>query len=128
MDGDLLYYEATGPFNTELIDALAVAQLDILKKITGTRPWASIGCVRHSLLMSPDAMARYGEIMRTPKPEGKTPAATAFVIGPEVEGRDIITPHFVKIYADIGRPMRIFETLDEAEHWAQEMIIGAHCF
>ena len=125
MEGDLLYYEATGPFNTELVDALAVAQADILKNITATRPWASISCVKQCVLMSPDAMTRYAEIMRIPKPEGKTPVATAFVIGPEVEGRDIVAPHFVKIYADIERPMQIFETLEDAKRWAQDMIAGA---
>lgn len=127
MDGDLLYYEATGPFNTELVDALAVAQMEILNGMTEARPWASIGCVKQSLLMSPDALARYAEIMRAPKPQGRTPVATAFVIGPEVEGRDIIAPHFVTIYADIGRPMQIFQTLEEAKSWAQDMIVGAVC-
>ncbi len=124
MDGDLLYYESTGPFNTELVDALAVAQLAILKDIPTTRPWASISISKQSLLMSPDAMARYAEIMRAPKPIGLSPVATAFVIGPEIEGRDIVTPHFVKIYAEIGRPMEIFETIEAATHWAQQMILG----
>ena len=127
MEGDLLYYEATGSFNTELVDALAVAQLEILKSMTDLRPWASISCVKHSLLMSPDALARYADIMRAPKPEGRTPVATAFVMGPEVEGRDIMSPYFVKIYADIGRPMQIFHTLDEAKRWALAMIVGATC-
>lgn len=124
-EGDLLIYEATGPFNVELVSALAVAQQEVMQSMNTTRPWASIGSLKKSALMSLDALARYADIMRAPKPEGWTPVATAFVIGPEVEGGNIMAPHFSKIYADIGRPMQVFQSLHEAMLWSNACIAHA---
>ncbi len=125
LEGDLLIYDATGPFNLELVNVLAVAQQKVLQEMNTTRPWASIGSLKKSALMSLDALARYGDIMRAPKPAGWTPVATAFVIGPEVEGGNIMSPHFSKIYADIGRPMQVFQNLNEAMHWSNTCIANA---
>ena len=124
-EGDLLIYDATGPFNLELVNALAIAQQQGLQDFNTTRPWASIGSLKKSALMSLDALARYGDIMRAPKPAGWTPVATAFVIGPEVEGGNIMAPLFAKIYADIGRPMQVFQDLNEAIHWSKACIANA---
>jgi hypothetical protein len=48
--------------------------------------------------------------------------ATACVTGHDVEGGSIMGPYFAKNYAEIGRPFKIFPTLDEAIHWAQAMV------
>jgi hypothetical protein len=53
------------------------------------------------------------------------PIATAFVIGPEIEGGRLMAPLYAKIYADIGRPFALFETMPEALKWAQAMIDAA---
>jgi len=122
MEGDLLHYIATGPFNKELVDCLAVAQLNFLQTAQPTGAWVSICTMRESAVTSPEGLARYNEIMRTPKPAGLTPVATAFVVGPEVEGGKLMAPHYAKIYADIGRPFQTFATMAEAQLWAQAMI------
>ncbi len=121
MDGQLQHYEATGPFNKELVDCLAIAQLNSLQTLQPTGPWVSICTIVESALATPDGLARYAELMRTPKPAELTPVATAFVIGPEVEGGTIMAPLFAKIYADIGRPFKTFETLAEAQRWARTL-------
>lgn len=122
MEGDLLHYVATGPFNKELVDCLAIAQLTFLQTAQPAGHWVSICTMRKSAVTSPEGLARYGDIMRTPKPAGLTPVATAFVIGPEVEGGKLMTPHYAKIYADIGRPFQTFSTMAEAQTWAQDMM------
>lgn len=122
MEGDLLHYIATGPFNKELLDCLAVAQLNFLQTALPTGAWVSICTMQESAVTSPEGLARYNEIMQTPKPAGLTPVATAFVIGPEVEGGKLMAPHYAKIYTDIGRPFQTFVTMAEARTWAQDMI------
>ena len=122
MEGRLMHYEATGPFNTELVDCLAIAQRDYL---LATRPhgaWVSVCTVVGNAMSSPDGVARYAEIMAAPKPDNMIPVATAFVIAPEVEGGRIMAPLFTKIYADIKRPFRIFETMESAQAWAHAQI------
>jgi hypothetical protein len=122
MDGRLMHYEATGPFNTELVDCLAIAQRDYLLATRPQGAWVSVCTVVGNAMSSPDGIARYAEIMAAPKPNNMIPVATAFVIGPDVEGGRIMAPQFTKIYADIGRTFQIFETMAAAQVWAAAMV------
>lgn len=122
MEGRLMHYEATGPFNTELVDCLAIAQRDYLLASRPQGLWVSVCTVLGNAMSSPDGIARYAEIMAAPKPDNMIPVATAFVIAPDVEGGGIMAPQFRKIYADIGRPFQIFETMAAAQVWADAML------
>ncbi len=122
MENDVLQYEATGPFNAEVFDALAVAQADFLKSLTLAPRWASICTLRISAMASPEGIARYTELMQRAKPTAFEPVATAFVVASQVEGCKIMAPHFAKIYTLIGRPFRIFETMEPAQLWVRSMI------
>ena len=125
MEGRLMHYEATGPFNTELVDCLAIAQRDYLLATRPQGAWVSMCTVVDNAMSSPDGVARYAEIMAASKPDNMIPVATAFVIAPEVEGGTIMAPLFTKIYADIGRPFQIFETMAAAQEWAAAMLSQA---
>ncbi len=122
MEGDILYYAATGPFNEELFDRFAIAQAAYLTKLKHPTPWVSIATFVGCALFTPEAIASYTAAMQAPKPAGLTPVATAFVMGPDVEGSKIMAPHFRKIYDSIQRPFTIVNTLEEAQSWAQSMI------
>lgn len=121
MDGNLHHYEATGPFNKELVDCLAVAQSDFLQALKPAAPWVSICTVKTSALATPDGLQRYAELIRKTPPD-LIPAATAYVIGPDVEGGQFMAAHFAKIFADAGRPFQTFATMAEAQSWARAMI------
>lgn len=121
MDGNILHYESTGPFNKELADSLAVAQSNFLRALKPTGRWASICTVKESALATPDALQRYAELIHQAPPEF-TPVATAYVIALDVEGGQLMAPHFAKVFADAGRPFQSFGTLAEAQAWVQAMI------
>lgn len=125
MEDGTLYYEATGPFNAEVFDQLAVAQTEFLKTLTISEPWASICTIKHSAMTTPDGIRRYTELMQSPKPPQFIPVATAFVVGPTVEGGKIMAPHFDRIYQSIDRPFKTFATLDEAQNWTRSMIAAS---
>jgi hypothetical protein len=125
MEGRLMHYEATGPFNTELVDCLAIAQRDYLVATHPEGAWVSVCNVVNNAMSSPEGIARYAAIMAAPKPGFMTPVATAFVIAPDVEGGRIMAPRFTKIYADIGRPFQIFETMAQAQAWADVQLAQA---
>lgn len=122
MEDDVLQYEATGPFNVEVVDCLAITQRDYLLSLTIEGPWASIGILRNSAMMTPEGLQRYTELMQSAKPEHLEPVATAFVLGPEIEGGRIMRPHFERIYALIQRPFRIVDTMEEAQQWVRSMV------
>jgi hypothetical protein len=124
--GDILLYECRGPFNKELVESLAVAQLEILQAANHQGPWVSICLMRNSAVGSPEAFARYSELMHAAKPAQFIPIATAFSVAPEVEGGRLMMPRYAAIYTDIGRPFRIFEQLDEATAWARALIAAAN--
>lgn len=125
-EGDILLYECRGPFNKELVESLAVAQLEILQAANHHGPWVSICLMRNSAVGSPEAFARYSELMHTAKPAQFIPIATAFSVAPEVEGGRLMMPRYAAIYTDIGRPFKIFEQLDEATAWARALIAAAN--
>ena len=121
-DGSLIHYRATGPFNAELIDLLAIAQRDFLLAAKPSGAWGRICTVVGSAMTSPDAIARYTALMAAPKPPHMVPAVTAFVVGPEVEGNRIMATHYRRIFQEIGRPFQIFETLEEATAWVSSYL------
>lgn len=121
-EGDILFYDATGPFNKELVDSLAVAQGDILNAANHQGPWVSVSVMRVSLLASPDAFARYSEIMHIPRPAQFTPLASAYVVAPDVEGRSLMLPMYADIHISSGRIFQSFEQLDDALAWARGLI------
>ena len=120
--GDFLLYEACGPFNKELFESLAVAQMDFLKAADHQGPWASICLVQGSGLTSPEGVARYEEMIRAPKPDKFTPLATAFVVPPDVEGGSLMLPLFAAIFARVGRPFKGFATMASARAWVDSQI------
>jgi hypothetical protein len=122
MEDDVLHYEATGPFNEEVFDLLAVAQLGFLKTLTLNGPWASICTLRHSAMSTPGGIQRYTEIMQSPKPPSFVPVATAFVVGPEIEGGKLMVPHFERVYTLINRPFQIFDSMAPALQWVHAMV------
>ncbi len=121
LEGDLHLYEATGPFNKELVDGLALAQADFLRDVRPAGPWASICIVRSSALATPDGVQRYGELIRQAPPEF-TAVATAYVIDDTVEGGQLMAPLFARVFTQAGRPFKVFATLDEARRWAQDLV------
>ena len=60
--------------------------------------------------------------MQSPKPANLEPVATAFVMGPEVEGGKIMAPHFERVYTLIQRPFRICTTMEEAQAWVHSLM------
>ena len=122
LEDEIVYYEAAGPFNVELINALAATQRNFFETITLPHVWASIGVLMGSVMMGLDALARYEEVLAAPKPAAYIPRATAFVIGPDVEGGFIIAPHFRRIFAELHRPMQIFQTSFEAVEWVHDVM------
>lgn len=124
-EGDILYYDATGPFNKELVESLAVAQREILTTANHQGPWVSLSIMRGSLLASPDAFARYTEMMHSPRPAQFTPLASAYVVAPDVEGRLLMLPKYAEIHTSTGRIFKSFEQLGNALAWAQSLVDAA---
>lgn len=121
-EDDILFYEATGPFNLELVNALALAQQNMLNAVNPQHAWASVTVMRGSMLASLEAFERYNQIMHMPGPASLRPAAMAYVVGPDVEGGTFMLPRYAAIHESVGCVFKSFERADEAVAWARAFV------
>jgi hypothetical protein len=122
LDGRNLRYDAVGPFNRELIRAIAKAQHDIMLAAKARGPCVEIVTIRESALVTPDGLAELAAILQDVNHQGLAPLAVAYVMAPDVEGASLMAPVFRKRYQDQGRVFQVFETLEDAQTWALALL------
>lgn len=121
-EGPVVHVDATGPFNVEAMQALglAMSELFALHPLSGV--FGDIVEFHCSVMCSPEVVAAYGGFLRKNTADGHTPAAVAWVVAPQVEGRGIMLPVFQRLYAEHGRRFACFETMDEAQAWMRQCL------
>ncbi|MBK9235398.1 MAG: hypothetical protein IPO19_04735 [Rhodoferax sp.] len=118
LDGRILRYDAVGPFNRELVRAIAKAQHDIMVAAKARGPCVEIVTIRESALVTSDGLAELAAILHDVNHQGLAPLAVAYVMAPEVEGASIMAPVFRSRYQSQGRVFELFDRLEDAQTWA----------
>ncbi|WP_296447892.1 hypothetical protein [Rhodoferax sp. UBA5149] len=122
LEGDIVVYDAEGPFNLEAIVALGKARRAVVAEWGTEDRRATIVVFRTSMLMSPAALEAYEQGMQAHLAQVKPHVAVAWVVAPEVEGRSIMLPYFAKIFSRINVPWQAFEELHAAQVWARSRL------
>lgn len=122
--GRVLYFESTGPFNVEMIDAVVRAYRPLLQQLADGGPYGHISVFHRSMLATPDTLHAFNELLAEWRRSGLAPVANAYVAADEVEGRNIMMPVFAKVFAGFG-PFRDFRHIDEAEAWVTDALRSA---
>ncbi len=122
VEGNILFNEATGPFNAEIITAIRLIQQELLEEISSKEKWAQIYVFYESVLCSPDTIEALHFYLTNLKGKLKKPVATAFVIGPDVEGRTMMSPHYRQVYEKANLNFRIFDAVEEAHAWVVDSL------
>jgi hypothetical protein len=120
IDGRLLVVDVVGPWNLELIQNYTAQVAPLARQLASTGPWVLISVARRSVLFTPEAIEALRETAQRHSAESRR-VATAYVVGPTVEGYQVVNAIFEDIYRDVC-PMAIFETRAEAEGWAAEQL------
>ena len=120
-EGEVIYSVASGPFNIEFVKALAGALKEIWATHPFPRPPVYVVQIEQSIMASQDMLTAYRTLHENIPPDRISPAV-AFVVAPDVEGRDFVLPLFGKIYADLNRSYRSFDNLPEAEAWVRSFL------
>ncbi len=118
LEGNVLCFEATGPFNVEAIEALGRSREQWLPAAGFTGLFANIAEFRNSVLVTPEGFEAFRRYLG-----GRTSSATAFVIAPDVEGASTMVPLFEREFASLGHPFAAFETRVAAEVWVRATLV-----
>lgn len=125
LEGNILRYDAVGPFNRELVRAISQAQHEIMLAAKARGACVEIVTIHESALVTPDGLAELALILQDVNQQGLAPLAVAYVMTADVEGANLMAPLFRKRYQDQGRVFQIFDRMEDARVWAQAQLNAA---
>lgn len=117
----VLFFESTGPFDGEVVEAVIRAYRPLLQRLAEGGPFGHVSVFHRSMLATPDAMQAFDHLLGEWRRSGLSPMANAYVVAADVEGRDRMIPVFARIFAGFS-PFREFERFDEAEAWVRQRL------
>lgn len=121
--GGIIYIDATGPFNREMVDRIREVHTPTFRDAAAKGPFGHISTFHASMLATPDAFDAFAALIADWKAMGILPAASAYVVAPEVEGSTIVLTHYRRAWA--GLTFEVFERRDDAEAWIAGILRGA---
>jgi hypothetical protein len=121
-DGNLLRHQAWGPFNDELVAAFAALQDQLLPQMQAAGRWGDLVIFHRSALAPPATFDAYAAYMHQRARLGQAASVTALVMPPEVEGGEIMTALFVKLYQQVGLVLHTFVDVAAAECWIRAQL------
>ncbi|MDZ7938741.1 MAG: hypothetical protein U5M53_10865 [Rhodoferax sp.] len=125
-DGQVLRSDVVGPFNKELAQLVGPVLREAFAYLVARGPCAELVVIRKSAMAGPDVLAALAQGLGQLVQARLTPCATAFVMGPEVEGHQVMPMMLKRSYAAAGWPaFQVFETEAEAEVWLQAQLAAA---
>jgi len=125
-EGDILCYDATGPFNLEALHALATARVKIVQQWKPGRRIAAMVHWHKSALMSPEAFAAYSRGLEHFHESVNLPVALAWVASPDVEGMQLMINKFEELFARRKTNFRLFDDPDAARAWVNECLAAVN--
>lgn len=118
----VLHFDSTGPFNRELVDRVREAYTPIFAEAAAQGPFAHISSFHGSMLATPEAFAAFAALIAEWRAAGIAPAANAYVVTPEVEGRNLMLAYYRHAWSDL--PFEVFERQEDAEAWIAKTMSG----
>jgi hypothetical protein len=117
-EANWLYATAIGPFNEELMDALAAMANVWFPTMAAKGAWAHIVTFEKSAMCAPVVLARLSQAMRELVQLGVEPVVTAFVLPPSVEGALLMGPLYAQAFDKAGARFAYFPSFEAARAWA----------
>lgn len=117
----VLFFESTGPFDGEIVEAVIRAYRPLLQRLAEGGPFGHVSFFHRSMLATPDAMQAFDHLLSEWRHSGLSPVANAYVAPADIEGRSRMIPIFAKVFSGFS-PFRDFESFDEAEAWVRQRL------
>lgn len=111
----LVAYEATGPFNMELIEALERLEDEDLARYRQSHiAWVEIVSFSNSCMAPLDVIERHRSYLESLNTLGGNALACLFVIPDSVDGKNIMIPKFKEMYSNTSTLFRIYNNYEDA--------------
>lgn len=122
--GKVLYFESTGPFDAEVVDAVVRAYQPLLQRLADGGPFGHVSVFHQSMLATPGALDALEGLLVEWLRSGLAPVANAYVAADDVKGRDVMMPTFARVFSGFS-PFRDFRAVDDAERWITDSLAKA---
>ncbi len=108
IEGKILTYDITGPFNEELMQSLLEYQTEIFNDWRPEGKFGILSTVKGSILLSPHAFDLWVETVRHNATSHQN-CYHVWAISLNVEGRQLIVPKMLDVYRKLGLVVDFFE-------------------
>lgn len=125
--GNILISEVIGPFNVELVNAVANTEVAQFEEFIARGKWGDIIIFRESAMASHEALAAVTANVRKNIEIAHHPSATALVLAHCVEGATLMAHRHLQCFLDggytqAGIPIAVFEDEGEAVNWLKSVL------
>lgn len=122
LDGAILSVHMRGHWNAEMRSQTAQAMMEHASTLNAAGPWAIINFLHDTLVYSEEIYTSTRQAYSSRSPESKL-AAIAFVVGPEVEGANLMRPKLENLLDGIITS-RVFTDPADARQWLLAQLQG----
>ena len=108
--GRLLCYEASGPFNVEMVGAMSQAVGRVLQSWRPPDPYVVLTWWHGSLMASPAVLEAYHGLLRMGRQVMPAELACLWMVGPEIEDAAIMKPRWLEVHEACGYRLEYCDT------------------
>lgn len=121
-EGNVVRLNAMGPFNKEAVVAMGTTWRRLFAELPVHGAFADIVTITGSLMAGPDVLQAFASFLQANTSARIAPCAVAWVVPPEVEGAELMTPQFEHVYALAGRNIQFFDSDPIAVQWVRQQL------
>jgi len=122
-EGQILICDAVGPFDKDLVQAIAGVEINLFKEIIADGEWADLTIIRKSALASSEAIQTFKAYLKILTENGINSCASALVIEDMVDGAKFMVPLIVKVFEETGTNLKVFNDLEKAKDWIRQQLV-----
>ena len=122
MQGPVLRFNATGPFDTQQILALTDAMRAMFDDIPDGLPFAAVIEFKVSMRADEPALAHFERLVVMASTWRRAPVAVGLVAGREVDGREDMMERYQTIFDSKGRKFSSFDNAQACQEWSAQEV------
>lgn len=123
LDEHIVKYTAKGPFNEEMIAAVAkLLEEHIVPFKQHTPLWGEIVVFEESCMISDETLGIFEGLIQKLKAQNLTAAVAAFVFPEGIEGASLMPSRYAQAYEKIAMPFEVFKDEEAGLAWLKIML------